>query len=162
MIIDSTISVMETNIKLAHRLDEYAKNKYRKNPGWNWPVNRRARIQYRESAIRDFLIKQGKEMEEQPCDYFVFWENDEVIDALVLAESAETKILQPVGGKESNRPGILSPRQQIDNLADQLRTKEEKEFGEHFQQLLEKFASFMQFRSRRSRRDREPSKWLKN
>ena len=88
MIIDTTISAMEDQMDKLRRLDEHVENKFRKKPGWHWPAERHARIQYRESAIRDFLIKQGKRPE-QLLNYIAFWENGEIQAVHILTEPAE-------------------------------------------------------------------------
>lgn len=80
MIIDTTISVMEDAMSKLRCLDEYARNKLRKK-------QRRHR---RESAIRDFLIKQGRNPEEW-SNCIVLRKNDEIYDVQVLNSSEEDR-----------------------------------------------------------------------
>lgn len=88
MIIDTTISTMEDQMKVARRFEEIIARKYAKNPVWHWPAERRANIQYRESAIRDFLIKQGRDPE-RDMNYITFWKDGEVIDVHLLSEPSQ-------------------------------------------------------------------------
>ena len=76
MIIDTTISVIEDTMSKLSKLrclDEYARNKLRKK-------QRRHR---RESDIRDFLIKQGRNPEEW-SNCIVLRTNGEICDVQVL------------------------------------------------------------------------------
>lgn len=74
--------------RLRH-LDESVENRFRKKAGWHWPAERSARIQYREAAIRDFLIKRGNNslnlhLLNRNC--IAFWENGEICDVHFLTE----------------------------------------------------------------------------
>ena len=88
MIIDTTISAMEDQMKIAHRFEEIIARKYTKKPIWHCLTEHHAKIQYRESAIRDFLIKQGKDPERN-MNYVAFWENGEIIDVHLLSEPSQ-------------------------------------------------------------------------
>lgn len=130
MIIDSTVSAMEDRMDKFRRLDEYINNRFCKKPGWGWPSDRKARIEYRESAIRDFLIKQGKNPGES-SNCVAFWKDGEIMDVHFLGELIE---------KSANESA-----------------KEEKEYAEHFQGLLDKFVNFMRFGILSNQKNQEPS-----
>lgn len=133
MIIDTTVSIMEDKMDKLRRLDEHVKNKFCKRPGWHWPADRRARAQYRESAIRDFLIKQGKDPGQ--LNYLAFWENGEIIGVHHLGEFG------------------LSPAEMP-----KTKTTEEKEYEEHLQKMINKFVNFMEFGILNSQRNPKLSK----
>ncbi len=118
MIIDTTVSIMEENMGKLRRLDQLVENKFRKKSGWHWPAERHARIQYRQAAIRDFLIKQGRE-----CDFasnhVVFWKNGEIQDVQPLASPISKESQQVFSNAEKDK---------------------------HFQKLIDKFETFMKFR----------------
>lgn len=85
MIIDTTISAMEVQMDIARRFEKIAREKFNKKPVWHCPAERHARIQYRESAIRDFLIKQGKKPVAN-MNYVAFWRDGKITDVHLLSE----------------------------------------------------------------------------
>ncbi len=130
MIIDTTVSAMEKQMNNYSRSNAHVQRKFSKNPVFGWPVDRQAKAQYRESAIRDFLIKQGQEqlaskalgIPVQSLNYIAFWENGEVINVRLLAEPSAEEI-------------------------ECAKIAKEKEHEAHLEKLLAKFSNFMRYRT---------------
>ena len=74
MIIDTTISAMEVQMDIARRFEKIAREKFNKKP-----------VRYRESAIRDFLIKHGKKPVAN-MNYVAVCRDGEITDVHLLTE----------------------------------------------------------------------------
>jgi hypothetical protein len=115
MIIDSTVSVIERKIVKHRRLENLLS---RKGFSTTSEVKKRL-VANRESAIRDFLIKEGKDTDD-PLNYIVFWKCGKVDSVHLLSEPSDEELAKARAEK-----------------------KQKKE--EHMDALYEKFTKFLSF-----------------
>jgi len=134
MIIDTTISAMEDQMGKLRHVDEVLD----KSEGWNHFAVSYIKKQYRNSAIKDFLIKQGKDPD-QSLNHIVFWKNGRIVDVQLLAEPTEEEKIQ-------------AKLEEDEKMRVQLRTSEKR-----MQELLDKFATYIKYASS-SRKNPKPSK----
>lgn len=91
MIIDTTISRADRRIEFSIISDRFFSRGLMES-GAQSPrsAERKARTEYRHSAIRDFLIKQGKDPG-QSMNYVAFWRDGKVLDVHIVTNAVEEK-----------------------------------------------------------------------